>query len=84
MLTCKQASELISADYDRHLRVRERLSLRMHLLICGACRVAARQIALIQQFVASKPDSDLSFADNAHLSEEACQRITHRIAKQPN
>lgn len=80
MLTCKQASELISADYDRRLQVRERISLRMHLLICTPCRIAARQIALIQQFIASRRGSDLSFASTARLSTEARERITNRIA----
>ncbi|MGH8127240.1 MAG: zf-HC2 domain-containing protein [Gammaproteobacteria bacterium] len=81
MLTCRAASELISADYDRPLGARERFSLRMHLLICIPCKVAARQIALIQQFITSTRGSALSFSSTARLSTEARERITNKIAE---
>ena len=37
MLTCKDASELLSQAQDRTLGLRERLALRLHLLICDGC-----------------------------------------------
>jgi hypothetical protein len=38
MLNCKQASELMSQAQDRDISLRERLSLRLHLLVCRGCR----------------------------------------------
>jgi len=38
MLTCKDASRLISDGMDRPLRLPQRLGLSLHLAICGACR----------------------------------------------
>jgi hypothetical protein len=37
MLNCKQASELLSQQLDRKLSWSERLSLRLHLLVCDGC-----------------------------------------------
>lgn len=45
VLTCKQASRLVSARQDRKLGLRERVGLRWHLWLCGDCRRFERQIA---------------------------------------
>lgn len=37
MLSCKQSSQIISASLDRQLTTRERLALKLHLLICKYC-----------------------------------------------
>lgn len=38
--SCKEATRLASDAFERKLSIRERLSLRMHLLICHMCRTA--------------------------------------------
>lgn len=38
MLSCREASRLISAAMDRKLSRYERVSLSVHLLICRNCR----------------------------------------------
>ncbi len=38
MLTCKDASRLVSDGMDRPLALPQRLGLTFHLAICGACR----------------------------------------------
>ena len=43
LLSCRQASRLITASYDRPLGPLERLGLRRHLQICSACRTVVRQ-----------------------------------------
>jgi hypothetical protein len=45
MLTCKDASHLISENQERPLGFRERWSLRMHLWMCISCRRFERQMA---------------------------------------
>ena len=44
MLTCKQASQYISASLDRPLSLRERLSLKLHLFICKYCKRFSQQL----------------------------------------
>lgn len=49
MLMCKQATRLMSLKQDRPLRLGERLSLRLHLAMCGACRECDRQFSLLHR-----------------------------------
>jgi Putative zinc-finger len=44
MLTCKQASVVISASLDRPLTLRERLALKFHLFICKYCKRFSQQM----------------------------------------
>ncbi len=48
MLSCKQSAELISQGMDRSLSLRERLGLRLHLLMCYGCRNAGQQLEFIR------------------------------------
>ncbi len=49
MMNCKQATELMSQGQDRELSGRERLALRLHLLICKGCNNYNKQLAFIRQ-----------------------------------
>lgn len=49
MLTCKEASQLVSGTLDRRLRLTERLALRVHLLICDACARFAMQARFLRR-----------------------------------
>jgi hypothetical protein len=57
MLSCKQASQLISFSLDRPLTLRERIALQLHLIICKYCKRFSQQIqsmrVAIKQMVAS-------------------------------
>jgi anti-sigma factor RsiW len=48
LLSCRQASRLITASFDRPLGPIERLGLRRHLQICSACRTVVRQFDQIR------------------------------------
>lgn len=48
MLNCKQASELLSQGQDRALTLRERLSVRLHLLFCAGCRNFSAQLGVMR------------------------------------
>ncbi len=52
MLNCQGTSRLIPQNLDRPLTSKERLSLRLHLLLCGACRGFARQLRFLRQAMA--------------------------------
>jgi len=38
MLTCKETAELVSKEVDDRLSLKERLDLRLHLMMCRGCR----------------------------------------------
>ncbi|MFG6138225.1 MULTISPECIES: zf-HC2 domain-containing protein [Halomonas] len=49
MMMCKEATRLMSLRQDRPLSFQERLSLRLHLAMCGACRECNRQFTLLHE-----------------------------------
>jgi hypothetical protein len=58
MLSCKEASALMSQALDRRLSLRERLSLRLHLAICEGCRRFERQMAFLRSACRRFGDGD--------------------------
>jgi hypothetical protein len=68
--TCKEVHALVSEGMDRDLSLSERLRLRVHLLMCVACRRFGRQMVLLRGAMRSFPafDTDAS-ADMAKGGE---------------
>ncbi|MDP1658120.1 MAG: zf-HC2 domain-containing protein [Methylotenera sp.] len=78
MLTCKQASQIISQSLDSPLSQSERMKLRFHLFICGACTRFNQQLRLLSNAIqriryTTENDSTIQ------LSLEAKARITSAI-----
>ena len=46
-LTCKDASRLLSEARDRRLGLRERIALRLHLMVCTGCDNFRKQLDFI-------------------------------------
>lgn len=55
MLDCKHNSELLSQSYDRPITFRERIAIRMHLLMCRGCRNFEQQLAFIRKAARELP-----------------------------
>ena len=49
ILSCKEASRLVSQGLDRRLGFGERLALRVHLAICDGCRNFMKQTAFLRE-----------------------------------
>lgn len=49
MMTCKEATHLMSEGQDRQLRLSERIMLRIHLALCSGCSRYDKQLHLIRQ-----------------------------------
>ena len=49
MLSCKEASRLLSQGEDRRLTWLERTKLELHLRVCAACTRFARQVAMMHE-----------------------------------
>lgn len=64
MLSCKDTSALVSRSMDEALSWRQRLAVRLHLLMCGACRRFVGQMSLLRRAarrypgIANRPDRD--------------------------
>ena len=48
LISCKDASRLISQMQDGELPLRRRLAVRLHLLFCDACRRFVRQLRFLR------------------------------------
>lgn len=44
MLNCKEVTEMCSHEMERKLLLQERVSLRMHLMMCSGCANFRRQM----------------------------------------
>jgi hypothetical protein len=49
MVSCKEATRLLSQQQDRALSYGERAKLRLHLAVCAACTRFARQLAFMRE-----------------------------------
>jgi hypothetical protein len=51
MLSCREATRLLSQREDRRLSYGERIKLHLHLGVCTACSRFSRQLAFLRQAV---------------------------------
>lgn len=51
MLSCREATRLLSQREDRRLSYGERIKLQLHLGVCTACSRFSRQLAFLRQAV---------------------------------
>jgi hypothetical protein len=49
LLTCKEASALVSQRHDRPLTLWERCTLKIHLSVCDACRNFVKQTEFMRR-----------------------------------
>lgn len=50
-LRCQEESELLSRRLDSELSTADNARLRLHLVVCGACRNVAQQLEFIRRAV---------------------------------
>jgi hypothetical protein len=53
MLNCKNATRLISESQERSLLVREKMPLKIHLMMCSACNNFKLQMPFLSQAMRS-------------------------------
>jgi hypothetical protein len=58
MITCREASQMISEGMDRTLSFGQRVRLALHLMICTGCSRVKQQFAILRQMAASYPVTD--------------------------
>jgi len=76
MLSCKDATRLISESMDRSLPLRKRIGVRVHLLICRFCARYERQLLLIRETARRIAAEDMPGEPSGEtLSEGTRERI---------
>jgi hypothetical protein len=58
MMSCKQASELVSQGLDRKLGIGERFLLGLHLRICRNCERFNRQMGMLRRALQRLPEEE--------------------------
>lgn len=81
MLSCKDASHLLSERQERPLSWWERWGLRLHLWMCVSCRRFEQQLALMQRAMGSLRRRVEAEADAAELPADARERIRKALAE---
>jgi hypothetical protein len=86
MLSCEEISKLISESFERKLSLRERFNLRMHVTLCGTCRMFRRFQHYLHQVIHQVVSRhDVAEGDpSVQLSAEARNRIRKVIASKPS
>ena len=80
---CKEIARLASEGLDRKLTGRERLSIRLHFLICFLCRRYEHQLVVLHEGLARNPDS-FSECSGAALSAEEKARLKKACSSGPS
>lgn len=66
MMNCHQATRLISESQDRSLSLTEKMSLKVHVMMCTGCKNFSLQVPFLSQAMkayAKGFDSDISEKD---------------------
>lgn len=75
MLSCKEATRLVSEKLDRDLPLWRRLGLRLHVLMCRGCSRYTRQVKTLDRVVSEHYRSDPPPAGPECLSDNSLERI---------
>lgn len=79
MLTCREASKLVSQSFERRLPWHSRVALRLHLLACAACTQFKRLAEFIRR-AAREYTRRLPAVGQLGLSKAARERIRRTVA----
>jgi len=79
MLSCKQASQLVSQGLDKKLSTRELIALKFHLFLCKYCSRFNRQLKNLH-VVISNMGKQVEDDANITLPPETKKRIMDSVA----
>ena len=76
--SCRHAVRLQSESLDHPLSARQRIGLRIHLLLCQWCRRYQKQVGFLRKAAHEHPELMIGPAPHK-LSDEARQRIKDKL-----
>jgi hypothetical protein len=80
MLTCKEASRLLSQSQDQPLSRLKRMELRLHVWLCRHCGNFEKQLKFLRQS-ARRLAGDDPLKDRVRLDEAARERIKKALRR---
>jgi hypothetical protein len=81
MLTCKEVAVLASKALDTRLGWRERLGMRMHLMLCEMCPRYIEQLRFLHKVLSRLDDHPEASEGQPALPPEARERIRQALEK---
>jgi len=77
MISCREASRLISEKLDRKLSLNERVMLKMHVTMCSVCKHVQYQLEALRKVISSKAQSQetTSSSEGPPLSESSKEHM---------
>ena len=78
MLSCKQASKLLSQSLDRPLTWSEKIQLRLHLFMCNPCTQFKRQLNMLRTAM-QRIRNGIEHDNTIKLPLDVKNRIVHKI-----
>lgn len=75
MISCEEASKLISESMDHSVPFLEKISLKIHLAMCKVCPTYMRQLHFLREVVKSWADKTNHLLSDKSLSQETKSRI---------
>ena len=57
MLSCEQATRLLSEGQDRKLTFPEKMNLKVHTAMCSGCREFGRQLGSLRTLIQEEKDA---------------------------
>jgi predicted anti-sigma-YlaC factor YlaD len=64
-LNCKQVARILSDGQDAEMAPAERARLRLHMVVCEACRNVEQQFDLLRRLVRKSGPADPAERDNS-------------------
>ena len=81
MMTCHEAARLVSEQKDHELGFKDRMGLRMHLLMCRMCNAYKNKLDMISRFARQASEFVLGDTPSAvALSADAKERIKRNLS----
>ena len=80
MMSCREATRLLSERQERRLSLRERLALGFHLLICHLCRKFGRNVEQLHGLLNKTGEQEADHVSG--LTPESRQRLQSALDKE--
>lgn len=71
MITCKEATHLISIRDEEKLSLSTKLKLKLHLMLCKTCMYFSKHIEILKSSIKNMVnDPNISFSENKKIELE--------------
>lgn len=79
MLRCKDIAKLLSDSLEKELPWRQRVEIRLHLMICYVCRRYWKQLRFLHKCITNYYDKKLG--EDCVLSQESKKKMQEKMAE---